>query len=331
VGPKIDQLIELLDGTRVVRYKERDAHRALPLARALRPWGDELALEKWRRAASMVAGFGLEPADHVELAGAHLAWAEACGDASIAASVRGWMGVALYRVSRFEDAAQMHERAARAALGPAAEALAWGNAASAWMECGQMDAAIEAAQTGFALADKLRLMGLASRCLCVWRSSRARAGQQVAPLPELVELAKDTDGSVGWLHVFDMEASVAWHSGDMARCVEYATLAVAQASAAGHRGATSNLRALLAMTQGRVDERVLDDLAADRFHATPRITAHSAAFTLMADPTCALAHDRLQAALERVPPTMRGATRWEFLSYNQCVALLGQRGTTIPM
>ena len=331
VGERIERLVELLDVTRIVRYKERDTHRALPLARALATWGDDASLEKWRRAASMVAGFGLEPEAHLALANAHLAWAASCGSAGIAASVRGWVGVALYRVSRFEEAARMHERAARGAEGPAAEALAWGNAASAWMECGAMEAAIEAAQTGFALADGIRLMGLASRCLSVWRSSRARAGQDVPPLPELAALAQQLDANMVWLHLFDMEASVAWHMGDIARCVSYARLAEAQTSAAGQHGVASNLRALLAMTEGRVDPRVVEDLRTDRFAATPRIAAHSAAFTLMVDPSCAIAEERLKQALSLVPETMRGATRWEFLSYNQCVALIGQRGTTLPM
>ncbi|MFT6398234.1 MAG: hypothetical protein ACJAYU_002991 [Bradymonadia bacterium] len=249
-------LRNLLDGTRVVRYVERDEGRAEQVAADIPAFPEDLSLEKWRRAARMVAGFGLAPTDHLVLANELLTWAESTGDSDIAASVAGWVGVAHCRCGEFAEAGAMHERAAGVS-GARARGIALCNAVSAWIEAGDFTRAQRGVTEAQSQADKTRDTYVGGRAL--WQSRdlvHRSTGVPPERNEEVLEAIRATKTEAVRCKSLEVEAVAAWRRGD----TDAASLA-AEAAAAyamlGQTGSNAMMRALeLSIRGGGVEDEL---------------------------------------------------------------------------
>ena len=181
-------LSQLVDGTRLVRYVERASERTLGIARTIPEFREDPVLEKWRRAVSMVAGFGLPPEEHYALALAHMTWAARIGDPDILASVHGWLGLTEYRRHAFAAAAAEHRIAAERAESVVGRLIARTNAASALLEAHAYDEAEAVALEALAEADALRLTAASLRALGYARRAAALSGRSAAKRRDVAEL-----------------------------------------------------------------------------------------------------------------------------------------------
>lgn len=183
-----EALAQLVDGTRLVRYVERASERTLGIAASIPEFADDPVLEKWRRAVSMVAGFGLPPEEHHALARAHMTWATRIGDPDILASVHGWVGLTEYRRHAFRAAADEHRFAAERAESAVGRLIARTNAASALLEAHAYEEAEGMALEALEEADTLRLTAASLRALGYARRASALRGRSATKRQDVAEL-----------------------------------------------------------------------------------------------------------------------------------------------
>jgi serine/threonine protein kinase len=321
---RVSRLGELLDATRIVRYRDRGKPRAMATAEALRPFDEDSALEKWRRAGRMVAGFGLDPASHRELAQEQLTWANSTGVAPIVASVTGWLAVSEFRCGDFVGAAARHESAARLAESPAQEALAWMNAGTSWLEAGSPSDARRCATRAGEISKERRLTHIAARSYWLERSARQRDGETLEPNREMIQAIHLIDQPVVRAKAWEVAAGEAWRSGDLARAAAYASHCAEEFSGMGAMDGECLARAVVCAATGTVDARCLEYLV-ERAEGGeyPRITAQIAALLALKTVEHTFM-ETLRISLLGVHLRNRG-TEWEFLSHPQCEDILAGR------
>ncbi|MFZ5477098.1 MAG: hypothetical protein ACOZNI_10015, partial [Myxococcota bacterium] len=210
-GREARDLAELLRGVEARDGGRPDEARGV-WAR-LGPFRD-LALECSRQSLRAMAAIhhGKRP----EMAEAELealdAWAREDGSPRALAMVEGWRGLWCYRRERFSEAAARHLAAAEGREDVAGRLAARTNAASAALE---VDVALARALADGAEAEaaRARIPFLEARAAWISRCARYRAGEALAPDPELEAAALSLDAPLVCGPFFLVEAAARWRAG----------------------------------------------------------------------------------------------------------------------
>lgn len=135
-----------------------------------------------------------------------------------------------YRQSRFAECAEAYERSAALRTQPTRRLSALVSAASAWMEVGRFDRAIELARSQRMEAARARHALFEARAEWIERASHYRQAIDLPPDPEIVEAAAHVGST--WLGALLMqnESAFAWRSGECSAAVDWARRAAALAS-----------------------------------------------------------------------------------------------------
>lgn len=118
-----------------------------------------------------------------------------------------------YRLGHYADAARSHEQAGVLAPGPGPSLVSTLNAASAWLEAGELDRARSLAASAMESAAALRAHVLEAHATWLERTARYRAGENQVPDEELLR-ALDQLGHPGFeAQIRFHEAVLAWRAG----------------------------------------------------------------------------------------------------------------------
>lgn len=194
--------------------------RALELASALAPF-DDPALERARQGVRVDAARRASLEREEELMEELQAWARDARSPDTDAAFFGWMGRLRYRQGRFEEAAELHGRAA--ALSTWATKRAWSlvSQANALMEAFSFDHAAEVAARAVGIASTTR--HAYGRAFAEWvvRIIGYRRGEPLSPDVELIEEISALQIPELEALVCLTEAAIAWRSGfdDVAHAV----------------------------------------------------------------------------------------------------------------
>jgi tetratricopeptide (TPR) repeat protein len=186
-----------------------DGERALAELGALPALADP-EMELLRQATRVAAAGRCAVGRHEEVLAEIEAWAATRPEAE--PHLAGWLGLLRYRQGRFDEAAELHARAAagKRALGSRLSAML--NAGSALLEAGRYDEAGAHAEAARRLAAECRHGVFEARAEWIRRSAAYRSGAAHAPDQEL--LASATHLDVAYLEGFIClnEAAVAWRA-----------------------------------------------------------------------------------------------------------------------
>ncbi|MFT4704751.1 MAG: tetratricopeptide (TPR) repeat protein [Bradymonadia bacterium] len=319
------QLAELLDAARIVLYVERDAGRAMTLARSVAVFDDDVWLERTRRATVGLASQSQPPEASLIEAARDVDWATRAGNVAVLARVLGWKGLALYRCGRFVEAAEVHERAGHLLGDSGAPSLT--NAASALLESGDLERSLILAKAALVDAERARDVLVSCRASWLIRSISMRSGVAVAPSTELLEAYKTCTHPDTRAKAFEVEAACAWRRGDFAQAQALADTAHLEFQRAGLLpGATLSLCLALASRVRVTGVHAGERVEIEHVVRYPRVLAQCVALMILAGAADETERAQLAQALEQEecsPP--RGGRVWEVLSRDECLESLQRR------
>jgi hypothetical protein len=216
--------------------------------------------------------------------------------------VREWFGWRRYRQRRFRAAAWLHARAARAHSTPRPRSNCLTNAASASLEVGAYDEAIEHARAAAQIASDTRLALHEARATWIERAARFRRGDRVPADPDYEAALRGDLAAISACVALLVEASIALRAGDHRRSAAIASCAASTARASGHT-AVECLALGVAAAAGSAPAG-----AGDRLRATlasirlPEVRAQAAALWTAFGGGCGA---DLPASLLEIPTTTR--------------------------
>lgn len=190
-----------------------DSERALDVLEHLEPF-DDLRLERRRRAIRARAT-SRDPSRRESELQTLEAWAREVGDEETLASVAGWRGMALFRESRFDEAAERHLAAARSSRRRMFVLSARLNAASALQEAGRYDEARSLALAAIPEARELRHPTYEARAIWISRAATYRAGQPLEYAPEFISALEELGNQTLLGLALITEAGIAFRAGEM--------------------------------------------------------------------------------------------------------------------
>ncbi|MEJ7733148.1 MAG: serine/threonine-protein kinase [Polyangiaceae bacterium] len=177
------------------------------------PRFEDAALERLRQAIRVAGARRTSLAREEALLEELRAWAEASAKREDHAAFQGWLGRLRYRQERFQEAAELHVRAARGSTWATDRGLAQLNAASALLEQGEHGAAAKWAQRARRLARRSRHPFLEARAEWILRSCGYRSGTVCEPDRELVDAVEVLGVRTLTTMVALTEAAIAWRHG----------------------------------------------------------------------------------------------------------------------
>ena len=183
----------------------------------------------------------------------HAAVVESAIDPAAPDARSGWLGMLRYRQGDYPEAARLAEAIATHPGNPQRRVGAMTNAAGAWLEAGDLDAAWRLASDAERLARAVRHPVREAQARWCRRTIEYRSGRILAPDPALVDAA----AAVGrrWEGVFALlEASCAWRQGDRDLASALALRAHNAMTAAQHEPSALLALALAAAAGASVDE-----------------------------------------------------------------------------
>ena len=236
----------------------------------------------------------------------------------IAAGGRAWLH---YRRERFEQAAEMHLMAAELADSAATRASLRLNAASALLEAGAFEQAMELAEGPRALANRVRMAAHEARAEWIIRSARYRLDDQgLSPDSALVHASQE----LGQRHQTGMialtEGAIAWRQGSHATAIELAGVAASEWTAIRHATPSLLARALVHAAGATLKPNQAEEIISELREAKPATTAIQTA-GLIAFGAPALAAD-CRALIEGCMPsahTVAPEMRLEVISISEAM------------
>jgi hypothetical protein len=295
--------------------------RPARLAEAVPPFSD-LELELHRQANRIGAARRQSLAAEAERVSSIEPWAREHPSARVRAAFSGWLGWLRYHEGRFEEAAELHARAAAGAPGCAARIQCVLDAASALMEAFRFEEAEHRVLDALAAASHDRQALLEGRAEWMLRAVRYRRGDPGRPDVELVE-------TIGLLALPNLEAiaclteaAYAWRAADLPVGAELAGRAAAIWTTLRKPEPASLARALAgacgAPTSCEEARGLLDTAAESRVFGCG---VQTAALLAIADPSVATRARDIVDRLAPGVPRPRWSGRLDVLSVVEAQAL----------
>jgi eukaryotic-like serine/threonine-protein kinase len=171
--------------------------------------------EAHRSAIRMVAARSLEAEREAEVLAQVEAWARADGRPDTLARLDGWRGRYAYRAGDYEQAAQLHLRAAAHLEHPLDSLAARLHAGAALLEAFELDRAHAVASEAIGALDSVRNAHLEGRAQWILRTCRYRRGEDLEPDVELLDAAALVGVATLEGQIAITEAAFAWRAGKL--------------------------------------------------------------------------------------------------------------------
>jgi hypothetical protein len=309
-------LRELLDG--MLAALGSDGLRAVGRLQRSGPCTDE-RLEACRLLALALAARHLPPAEEARLLERSLTGISADAPHALQRVVAELSGRRFYRLGRYADAAVEHERAAELGATPALRLVSTVNAASAWLEAGEVEHARERAAVVRRDAATLRAATLEAHATWLERTATYRSGKNDPPDRELLSALAQLGHPGFEAQIRFHEAVLAWRAGDAALARTEAGAARRLWSARG-QAVPADLARLLAGEAGQALTDAERGALADRADQVADASLRGQLGALLARAGEA-PRERWRAALRELDaPETR---RWEVLSLAEMRVALG--------
>lgn len=311
--PATEPLSVLVRTARSVLRADEAATRQLPIEA---PYTHP-ELEIWRQGYRLVAA-GLRGLDEqAAVLGELQAWA--AGDQARETKLSGWWGNHLYRLGRYREAAQAHERAAQGKSTESEQLGSTLNAAAAWLEALELQRARSQAIEARALARRLRHSAFEARATWLERTAAYRLGHAYPPDEALLAAADALGPFYGALFA-TTDAAAALRLGDHATSARLAHTATQRFVSAGRSAEGLLMSSLAAWLEGAPPHRLrrlVDDATAC---PVPDLELQVLAFARWGSPRPPPAWRQRILALGQLRPRGTWSTRLDVLSVEEALA-----------
>lgn len=282
-SPRLAALAQLLRGSLDVWRGKAEA--AMAAVREVPPLEDE-ELERWRQIVHVHVAAGWSPARYEQVLDEVEPWSHA--NPNRETLYTGWLGLLRYRQGRFQEAAALHLRAARAREDRSSRLSAMLNGAAALVEAYEPEEAAELAREALELARSCRLESFEARAEWVLRNAEWRLGRATTPDQELIDAVASLHQPAIEAQICLTEAAVAWRAGLDAEAARIAAAARATWTTTGFVAGATLAEALEVVCSGDTDPARIRAMAGRAMRGTaPRLTLQTLGLLARAAPKLA--------------------------------------------